>query len=310
MRKIIKACVYDVKVINDTLFSDRNRAFEDILKKLSSKLDDKDPSNTRILDVNANDKETSIWFDSFDDITNFSKEDIFDNTICFLLAKDINYQFVENKEKKQIENFSINEKIRPKIPSHCVFIKDSNILLMEDGPNTPTHSSLHRGIVNNIEINNKELVFKARYRKDILERLKLFVDNIESIEMIDLNIEKYLKETEDRDGYIQNFLWNSSTKITAKLQIESNDLKTKTLNFFEQIFNNKSTQEMQNIKITYKDEKQKDDIISLYDNLVYLKVEKDSYIEDISSMQQIDRLNYSKEIYKTMIEAYNESKNS
>ena len=36
-------------------------------------------------------------------VTNFSKEKIFDNTVCFLLAKDMNYQFVENKEKKQIE---------------------------------------------------------------------------------------------------------------------------------------------------------------------------------------------------------------
>ena len=79
------------------------KSLEDILKELSSKLDDTDSNNTRIIDTNVNDKETSIWFDSFDDITNFSKEKIFDNTVCFLLAKDMNYQFVENKEKKQIE---------------------------------------------------------------------------------------------------------------------------------------------------------------------------------------------------------------
>lgn len=307
MKQTIKARVYDVKIISNNLFS-IGRTFEDMLKELSSKLDYKDPNNTRILDINVNDKETSIWFDSFDDITRFSQEDIFDNTICFLLAKDMNYQFVENKEKKQIENFSSNEKIKPKIPSHCVFIKDSNILLMEHSSDTPTIFTLHRGIIKNVGYEG--LVFEAKYRKDIIERLKLFADNIKSIEIVDLNIEMHLKETEDKDGYLQNFLHNPDTKITAKLQIESNDWRTKAIGFFEQAFNNKITKEIQDIKIKYKDEKQKDEVISLYENLVYLKVEKDSYIEDISSMQQIDRLNYSKEIYKTMIEAYNESKNN
>lgn len=77
---------------------------------------------------------------------------------------------------------------------------------------------------------------------------------------------------------------------------------------FTDTFNNRLTKEVHNIKVTFKDEKEKDDIVSLYENLVYLKIEKDLYIEDISSLQQFDRLNYSKEIYKTMIEAYNESK--
>lgn len=307
MGKTIKASVFNVELSNESLFLER-RTLEDILKELSSELDDRDSNNTRVLDINVNDKETSIWFDSFDDITNFSKEAIFDNAVCFLLAKDMNYQFIENKEKKQIENFSVNERIKPKIPSHCVFIKESNILLMEESTNSPTCSTLHRGIINNLKINEKELIFKAKYRENIVERLKSFVENIKFIEMIDLNIEKYLKETEDKDGYLQNFLNNPNTKFNAKLQIESDDWKTKVLNFFTDTFNNRLTKEVHNIKVTFKDEKEKDDIVSLYENLVYLKIEKDTYIEDISSLQQFDRLNYSKEIYKTMIEAYNESK--
>lgn len=306
MSNTIKASVFDIEISNKSLFLS-GKTLEDILKELAIKLDDKDSINTRVLDINANDKETSIWFDSFDDITNFSKENIFDNAVCFLLAKDMNYQFVENKEKKQIENSSHNEKIKPKIPAHCVFIKSENILLMEETTDAPTASTFKRGIVNNLKLTNNDLFFKAKYRENIIERLQSFVENIKSIEMIDLNIEKYLKETEDADGYLQNFLHNPNTKISAKLQVESDDWRTKVVNFFADTFNNRLSKEVHNIKVAFKNEKQKDDIVSLYDNLVYLKIEKDLYIEDISSLQGIERLEYSKEIYKTMIEAYRES---
>ena len=105
-------------------------------------------------------------------------------------------------------------------------------------------------------------------------------------------------------GWICKWL-NPNTKITAKLQVESSDWRTKVVNFFTDTFNNRLSQEVHNIKVTFKDEKQKDDILTLYENLVYLKIEKDLYIEDISELQGMDRLKYSKEIYKTMIEAYN-----
>lgn len=306
MANIIKASVFDVNIAtNNILLS--GKTLEDVLQELSTKLDDEDSNSRRILDINANDKETSIWFDSFEDITNFAKENTFNNTVCFLLAKDMNYQFVENKEKQQIEGSSHNEKIKPKIPSHCVFIKSKNILLMEEATNTPTISTLHRGIVNNIKLQNNDLYFKAKYRENIIERLRLFVDNIKSIEMIDLNMEKYLVEEEDTDGSLQNFLHNPNTKFTAKLQVESDDWRTKIVNYFAETFNNRLSKEVHNIKVTFKDEKEKDDIVNLYENLVYLKIEKESYIEDISLLQGMDRLEYSKEIYKTMIKAYNES---
>lgn len=308
MSNTIKASIFDVNISNKSLFLS-DKTLEDILKELSSKLDETDSINTRVLDVNTNDKETSIWFDSFDNITNFTKENIFDNTVCFLLAKDMNYQFIENKEKKQIENYSHNEKIQPKIPAHCVFIKSVNILLMEETADTPTVSTLKRGMVTHLKLANTDLSFKAKYRENIIERLQSFVKNIKSIEMIDLNIEKYLKEVEDSDGDLQNFLHNPNTKFTAKLQVESDDLRTKVFNFFEDTFyNNRLSKEVHNIKVTFKDEKEKEEIITLFENLVYLKIEKDSDIyEDISSLEAMDRLNYSKEIYKTMIEAYNES---
>jgi len=281
MSNTIKASVFDVKLSTNNILL-LGKTLEDILKELSTKLDDEDANNTRILDINANDKETSIWFDSFEDITNFSKESIFNNTVCFLLAKDINYQFVENKEKHQIEGSSPNEKMKPKIPAHCVFIKDTNILLMEEATNTPTISTLHRGIINNIKLQNNDLYFKGKEREKIIERLRLFVDNIKTIEMIDLNMEKYLVEEEDTNGSLQNFLHNPNTKFTAKLQVESDDWRTKVVNYFVDTFSNRLSKEVHNIKVTFKDEKEKEDIVNLYENLVYLKIEKETYIEDIS----------------------------
>jgi hypothetical protein len=311
MNKLIKAGVFDIKVEADNNIllienGKKDNMFENILKELSSKLDDTDSYNTRVLDT-YNGIETSIWFDSFDNVIDFSKEDIFEDTICFLLAKDMNYQLIENKEENKLENISYNERIKPKIPSHCVFIKSQDILLMETSTNAPTASTLHRGIIRNINVYKENLMFQAQYREDIIERLNCFIDNIKSIEMIDLNLEKYLKDTEDTDGQLQNFLYNPETKITAKLFVETDDWKTKALNFFTHTFHNQASKELNNIKITYKDESQKDDVIELYNNLVFLKVEKEFYVDDISQLREYDRLKYSQDIYKTMIEAYYES---
>lgn len=306
MSNAIKASVFDIEISKNDLWLS-TYTLEDLLKELSEKLDDEDSENTRILDVNSNDKETSIWFDSFDDTSNFSKESIFNDTVCFLLAKDMNYQLVEDKETRQIKSSSSNKKLKPKIPSHCVLIKSQNILLMEEATNTPTALTLKRGIIDNLRLKQNDLIFKARYRENIVERLSEFVNSIESIEMIDLNIENYLKDEVDSDGYLQNFLYNPDTKITAKLQIETNDWKTKVVNFFVDTFNNRLTKEVKNIKVSYKDDKQNKDIISLYENLVYLKIEKDLYFDDISNLIGTNRLEYSKEIYRTIIKAYNET---
>lgn len=315
MSNIIKSAVFDVEIVRkNILLVDNEKGFvdfESILKELSSTLDDIDSVNHRILDKNSKDKETSIWFDSFDNINIFSKEIIFDDTICFLLAKDMNFQLVEDKENHCIENFSSTLNLKPKIPSHCVFIKSKNILLMEETTNSPTISTLHRGVVGNTRsIQKDDIDFKAQYRENIIERLEQFVDNIKSIEMTDINIEKYLKESEDTDGYLHNFLHNPETKLNAKLSIESSDWRTKAVKFFTATFNNRVSKELNNIKISFKDDKQKDDILALYNNLVYLKVEKEIYHEYISGLQEMERIEYSKNIYKTMIEAYNEDENS
>ena len=302
MSNTIKASVFDVKETPNLFLNN----FEDILKELSSKLDDTDSSNTRILDINQYQNETSIWFDSFDDVTNFDKDNKFDDTICFLLAKDITYQFVENTKKKIIENSSNKKNIKPKTPSHCVFIKSENILLMEETTDTPTIATLKRGILNHLKMKQDDLLFNPKYHEDVIERLEKFVDNIQSIEISDLNIQKYLKEEGDTTGYIGSILSNPETKLTTRLELHSNDLRSKTVNFFKSIFDNRITKELSNIKIIYKDEKEKNEIIMLYNNLIYIKIEKDIYHEDITELKNNDRLDYSKSIYKTLIEAYHE----
>lgn len=298
----VKSIIYEVEISQENIYL---RDFESILKELASSLDG-NTQDTRVLDKNQNDIETSIWFDSFDNITKFSEEKIFDDSICFLLAKDMNFQLIEDKEEKSIKNMSSSLKQKPKIPAHCVYIKKQNLFLMEETTNSPSISTLKRGIVTNIKTLKKEDInFNAKYRENIIDRLNLFVDNIKSIELIDINLEKYLKEKED-DGYLYNFLQNPETKLTAKLQIDSDDWKTKVVNYFTDTFHNRATKELKNIKVSYKDEKQNDDIAALYDNLLYLKVEKETYYEDISILEKLDRIEYSKNIYKTMIEAYNE----
>ncbi len=306
MAKLIKASVFDVNMSNPNIFSN-GCTLENILKDLSSRLDTEDLKESRIFDISG-DKETSIWFDSFDDIENFSKEEIFDNTICFLLAKDMSYQFVENKEKNQIESARYNKSIRPKIPAHCIYLKDENILLMEETQQTPTIASLKKGIIrhtySSFALTNNNIEFKPKYRKDIIERLNQFMDKIETIELIDLNIEQYLKETKNLNGYIQNLLLNPKTKLKAVLQLDSDDWRIQTVDFFTKAFHKIIPINMQDIKIKYKDNKEQKDIVALYENLVQLKIEKDWYLEDISNLNELDRLEYSKEVYRIIINEY------
>ena len=54
MGKIIKSSVFDIEISDKSLFL-AGKSLEDILKELSSKLDDTDSNNTRIIDTNVND---------------------------------------------------------------------------------------------------------------------------------------------------------------------------------------------------------------------------------------------------------------
>jgi len=305
MSNIIKIALFEVKFRNNLFLSD----FKSLLSELSSRLDNIDGQDTRVLD-SFNNSETSIWFDSFDYLNSFSEESIFDDRVCFLLAKDMKFQFIEDKETKRIKNMNIKPKQNPKIPAHCVYLEKENILLMEQTNTTPTEATLKRGIFKHNKLKEGDFTFVSVKREDILERLSLFMENIVSIELDDIHLEKYLGKNGEENNKLYNILKNPETKIGAKLFIDSNDMRSEAVDFFYDNFHNIGTRELQNIKITYKDEHQKNDIIELYKNLIFLKIEKEIYHEDLSALKKTEqRMKYSKNIYKSMIEAYQDEKN-
>lgn len=143
MGNTLKATIYKVEASNNNLFFNN---FETILKDLASRLDDSGISqNIRVLDEYKN-KETSIWFDSFDYNKDFLQNEILRDSICFLLAKDIDFSIIENKEHKKLDSVVKNANTRPKIPSHCVYIPNKNILIMEESTNSATIGAIKRGV--------------------------------------------------------------------------------------------------------------------------------------------------------------------
>lgn len=303
---ILKASIFNVKIVeNQNLFQ---RNFDKILKELASKLDDVNCGNIRIFDTNNKGKETSIWFDSFDYQQDFMSDNVLKDSICFLLAKDIDFSMVEDKEKNQLDGIMANQSITPKIPSHCIYLPNDSIFIIEESTNSANIATVKKGIFRVLPECKNFLQFQAKNRENIIERLQNLMNKIQSIEMIDLNLTNYFKE--DRSGEFLNIITNPNTKIKASLSIEKNDnnLKNIIVGFFTNMFENQATRKLQNIKVKLSDEKEHKEIIDLYDNLVYLKIEKEHYYKDIANLQnnENERIKYSKSIYKALIKEYNE----
>lgn len=298
--KHLKASIFEVRV--DNFWS-----FEGILKELSTKLDDVNQKNIRILYENQNNKKTSIWFDSFDYEADFNSDGILKNATCFLLAKDMDYSMVEDTEKNQLSNISKNAKTQPKIPSHCVYLPKDKILIIEESANSANIATIKKGIYKHCFFSKEHLDFKVKNREDVIERLRKFLENIESIDLIDLNLTKYLPK--DENGELLSIITNSNAKIKATLSIKEKEqnFKEKILNFFVNILENKIDKEMKNIKIKYTNENEQREIAELYSNLISLKLEKEHYHTDIGEFENNEhgRIVYSKGIYKSLIEAYN-----
>lgn len=303
---ILKASIFNVKIVeNQNLFQ---RNFDKILKELASKLDDVNCGNIRIFDTNNKGKETSIWFDSFDYQQDFMSDNVLKDSICFLLAKDIDFSMVEDKEKNQLDGIMANQSITPKIPSHCIYLPNDSIFIIEESTNSANIATVKKGIFRVLPECKNFLQFQAKNRENIIERLQNLMNKIQSIEMIDLNLTNYFKE--DRSGEFLNIITNPNTKIKASLSIEKNDnnLKNIIVGFFTNMFENQATRKLQNIKVKLSDEKEHKEIIDLYDNLVYLKIEKEHYYKNIANLQnnENERIKYSKSIYKALIKEYNE----
>ena len=301
MSSVLKAYVYDVKPNN--LFA---KPFKEILKDLSSMLDDVGGNgNIRILDTYKG-KETSIWFDSFDYEKDFSRDEILQDSVCFLLAKDMDFSIIEDKEKEELGSYTGNSKIRPKIPSHCIYLPSQDILIVENNTNAATIGTIKRGIANTLIEYKGDLLFSPKLKENIIEILYLFLEKIESIDLCDLKLHKYLSNPEDSDGNLLSIITNPNSQFKATLQIKQNDstIKSKVVDYFREILEGKVEQELSNIKIKYKNEKNEKETANLYDNLVFLTIEKEHYYDDISGLEENERIGYSKSIYKALIEEF------
>ena len=301
MSSVLKAYVYDVKPNN--LFA---KPFKEILKDLSSMLDDVGGNgNIRILDTYKG-KETSIWFDSFDYEKDFSRDEILQDSVCFLLAKDMDFSIIEDKEKEELGSYTGNSKIRPKIPSHCIYLPSQDILIVENNTNAATIGTIKRGIANTLIEYKGDLLFSPKLKENIIEILYLFLEKIESIDLCDLKLHKYLSNPEDSDGNLLSIITNPNSQFKATLQIKQNDstIKSKVVDYFREILEGKIEQELSNIKIKYKNEKNEKETANLYDNLVFLNIEKEHYYDDISGLEENERIGYSKSIYKALIEEF------
>ncbi|WP_149707945.1 hypothetical protein [Campylobacter concisus] len=303
MSSILKACVYNVKIDHNNLFA---KSFKETLKDLSSVLDDVGGNgNIRILDTYKG-KETSIWFDSFDYEKDFSKDEVLQGSVCFLLAKDMDFSIIEDKEKEELGSYTSNSKIRPKIPSHCIYLPSQDILIVENNTNAATIGTIKRGITNALRGYVGNLLFSPKLKENIIEILYLFLEKIESIDLCDLKLHKYLSNPEDSDGELLSIITNPNSQFKATLQIKQNDstIKSQVVDYFRKILEGKIEQELSNIKIKYKNEKNEKETANLYDNLVFLNIEKEHYYNDISGLEENERIGYSKSIYKALIEEF------
>lgn len=261
--------------------------------------------NIRILDTYKG-KETSIWFDSFDYEKDFSKDEVLQGSVCFLLAKDMDFSIIEDKEKEELGSYTSNSKIRPKIPSHCIYLPSQDILIVENNTNAATIGTIKRGITNALRGYVGNLLFSPKLKENIIEILYLFLEKIESIDLCDLKLHKYLSNPEDSDGELLSIITNPNSQFKATLQIKQNDstIKSQVVDYFRKILEGKIEQELSNIKIKYKNEKNEKETANLYDNLVFLNIEKEHYYDDISGLEENERIGYSKSIYKALIEEF------
>lgn len=302
----LKAFIYEVNVdMSDNLFV---KNFKEILQEISKSLDDiGGGGNIRILD-DSNGKETSIWFDSFDYEKDFSNDNLLKNSICFLLAKDIDFSIMEDKEKEELKSFVMNSKVKPKIPSHCVYLPTKGLLIVENNTKSATIGTIKRGIFKVLPDTKTYLSFAPKLRDDILERLSIFVDKFEKIELIDLNLKKYFQDIKCDDGTLLNLILNPDSKFNMSLEITNDTMKEKIKNIFTYIFNNPLQRELSNIKIKYRNEKNEKDVFELYNNLVTLSIEKEYGHNEISlDADEGTRINYSKIIYRELIKEFYEN---
>lgn len=304
MSNTLKANIYEVKIGKIGNLFEKPKPFEEILREIATKLNDSNKDTGILVFDKKKDTETSIWFDSFDYNDKFANSDILKETVCFLLAKDIDLSIVENKTEEKLESFVTNDKIRPKIPSHCIFLPNKNILIMENNTNKSiTIGTIKNGITNILYDTKDYLSFTPILRQNIIERLKFFTDKIQSLKLIDLKLQNFLDNSEDTDGQLLNIISNPEAKFTVSLQLENekSEYKKSIIGVFESILSNKTNYALKNMQIMLKDEKEQKEVVELYNNLVSLTIETEHGYNEYNFEE---RITYSISIYEALVKEF------
>lgn len=281
-------------------------SFPDMLKELSSKLDD--IKNKQVIDVDKNGLETSIWFDCFDEQKYFNFGDIY----YFLLTKDVISIMKENKKTNElIHQDTIDDDIHLKIPAHFIYFPKNNILAVEEiGTNAPTKAIIERAFKKYLSENIK---FEPINRNDVIERLNSFMSAINSVEIDMKNFTHLLKETEANE--ILNFIRTNTSKLKIKTFLDTDGEKKYIFDLFSRMFYKNAEKEIlntiSNMSIKFKNEEMKQEALSLIGNFLIFKKEKEVYLEELQDMNdnKQKRLKYSKSVYQTIIDVYKENYN-
>jgi len=278
-------------------------AFGELLKKLAQQLDG--DANKQVVDIGNNGLETSIWFDCFNE-TDFFK---FQEYYYFLLAKDVPSIMKEDKKNKKLEHKdSQKDDIHLKIPAHFVFFPEKNILGVEiiEG-NAPTKAVIEKAIKKYCQ---EQIHFEAVKRLDTLERLIAFQDAINSAEF-DLKDFSHLVDSSKAGDFI-DFLNDSKSKLKLKTHIDTAPKKQLAIDFFTKLLlgdtENEIVKYIKNMSVGYKNEREQQEIMELADNLLVFKKERELYYENLSNIpdEELKRKEYSKGVYLSIIEFYNE----
>ncbi|AFI05149.1 hypothetical protein [Helicobacter cetorum] len=137
--------------------------------------------------------------------------------------------------------------------------------------------------------------------------MKGLINNIQKIELSHIPLEKYFSKP-DIDGELSDLIWGRNAKLKTSLLIEPNErnLKEKIYHFFREKCDKMMSGEIDlNMKITCKEDGKEKETFELFENLVHLNLQVETYYEYIGSLKEHEkRLQYSKQIYKTLIENY------
>jgi len=236
--------------------------------------------------------ETSIWYD-------YISENIKGGYYAFLLAKDTDKIMIESNE--EIRKAEKSENNKPKIPSHCVYVKNSNLLLMEDSSNSAGISILQKGLKDYLKPNYK-LSFSKTKHKNYIEDAFKFVKYLSEVNISAKDISRYIDKN-DKTFMMDlltddNFCFNGSLGISEK----SDSFKTKLLNFVKSEKEKKEDKIVKNITVKYTDD-EKERFVSLKDKLFELSIQINEYDDNIFQNDD-NRLIYSTKVYQEVIKKF------